>query len=247
MLHILFKPTTTPPAGYIRVIGTYMNYNIGRIEDIYCDHRVELNKIDAVVIPNDIAPGFKFADIYLDRMSIRKGSHIMQEFPDLMQSDEPESEKVRYYLTAEDKELGVKFNKFVMNKIIADRFSERFKELFVDASILEKATWEEQKREALLYQQDNNAQTPLLDVLATGRNISKADLATKILNKVNEYNTKLANLLVEQQLLEQRVKACVTIPDCHRLRHEKFGVSVSYQQQQDENIPVTPLTLKMDF
>ena len=116
-----------------------------------------------------------------------------------------------------------------------------------DASLLEKATWEEQKREALLYQSDNTANTPLIDILAIGRELTKEELVTKIINNVNTYNTSLANLLVEQQQLEQRLKACVTIADCHRLRHEKFGFSVSYQQQMDENIPTTPLTLQMDF
>jgi hypothetical protein len=116
-----------------------------------------------------------------------------------------------------------------------------------DASLLEKATWEEQKREALLYQSDNTANTPLIDILAIGRELTKEELVTKIINNVTTYNTALANLLVEQQQLEQRVKACVTIADCHRLRHEKFGISVSYQQQMDENIPTTPLTLQMDF
>ena len=53
MIHILFKPQNTP--GYIKVIGTYLNYAVGRIPDEYCDNRVELHKIDAIVIPeNDV-------------------------------------------------------------------------------------------------------------------------------------------------------------------------------------------------
>lgn len=244
MIHILFKPQNTP--GYIKVIGTYLNYAVGRIPDEYCDNRVELHKIDAIVIPENIAPGYKFADIYKDYLSVKKNTTIWDDFS-LMLSDEDATEKVRYMLTEEDRMLGVEFNKLVMRKIISDRFTERLKELMLDASLLEKATWEEQKREALLYQSDNTANTPLIDVLAAGREITKEELITKILTNVSNYNTALANLLVEQQQLEQRVKACVTIADCHRLRHEKFGFSLSHQQQLDENIPTTPLTLQMDF
>lgn len=244
MIHILFKPVNTP--GYIKVIGTYLNYSVGRIPDEYCDNRVELHKIDAIVIPENIAPGYKFADIYKDYLSVKKNTTIWDDFS-LLSSDEDATEKIRYMLTEEDKMLGVEFNKLVMRKIIADRFTERLKELMLDASLLEKATWEEQKREALLYQSDNTANTPLLDVLAIGRGITKEELVSKILTNVANYNAALANLLVEQQQLEQRVKACVTIADCHRLRHEKFGFSVSHQQQLDENIPTTPLTLQMDF
>lgn len=246
MIHILYKFGFEVP-GYVIRLSSYMNYYIGRIPSEYNDNRVELKKMNAVVIPEDIAPGFKFADIYKDYLSIRTVSSIMDEFPQFANSGELDTEKVRYYLTDEDRELSVKFNKFVMLKVIADRFSERMKNLMVEASDLEVATWEEQKREALLYQSDNTASTPLIDILAAGRGIDKSVLVTKILNNVEAYKIKLANLLVEQQQIEARVKACETIADCHRLRHEKFGMSVSYQQQIDENIETSPLTLTMDF
>lgn len=246
MKHILYKSGVEVP-GYVTKLSSYLNYYIGRIPDEYDDQRVELKKMNAVVIPEEIAPGFKFADIYKDYVSIRSVSHIMDEFPQFANSGELDTEKVKYYLTDDDRDLAVKYNKFVMLKVIADRFSERMKNLTVDASDLEVATWEEQKREALVYQSDNTASTPLIDILAAGRGITTPELVAKILVNVETYKVKLANLLVEQQQLEQRVKACQTIPDCHRLRHEKFGVSMSYQQQLDENVPTSPLTLAMDF
>ena len=246
MKHIIFKMGVDSP-GYVTKLSTYLNYVIGRIPDEYDDNRVELKKMDAVVVPEEYSRGFIFADIYKEYISIRTVSSILDEFPELVSSSETEEEKVKYFLTDADRDLAVKFNKFVMLKVIADRFSEKMKNLTVDASDLEVATWEEQKREALLYQSDNTANTPLIDILATGRGITKLELVTKILNNVDSYKVKLANLLVEQQQLEQRVKACQTVADCHRLKHEKFGVSMSYQQQLDENIPTSPLTLSMDF
>lgn len=246
MKHILYKSGVEVP-GYVVKLSSYLNYYIGRIPDEYDDQRVELKKMNAIVIPENIAPGFKFADIYKDYISIRINSHIIDEFPQFANSGELETEKVKYFLTDEDRELAVNYNKFVMLKVIADRFSERMKNLTVDASDLEVATWEEQKREAILYQSDNTSSTPLIDILAEGRGITRETLVTKILANVDAYKIKLANLLVEQQQIEQRVKGCQTIADCHRLRHEKFGVSLSYQQQIDENIETSPLTLTMDF
>jgi hypothetical protein len=225
----------------------YLNYQYGRIADEYNDMRLELNRMGAVIIPEEVAKGFVFADIYKDYVSVRTNSHIMDEIPQLAESGETDEEKVRHYLTDEDRAAGVAFNKAVMKKLIADRFSERYKELMVDASTLEKDTWEEQKREAFGYLADNDYQTPIIDILSTGRNIQKNVFIQKVVDKVTEYNTKLANLLLEQQLMEERVKACQTIADCHRLRHEKFGVAISKQQREDENIPTTPLTLKIDF
>jgi hypothetical protein len=246
MKHILFKMRGEVP-GYIRVIGSYMNYYYGRIEDVYDDMRLQLNELNAVVIPEGVGNGYIFADIYLDYVSVRTNSSMMDEIPVLAQSSETEEEKVRYTLTEDDRSAGVEFNKAVLLKVIADRFSERHKDLMVDASKLEKDTWEEQKREALGYQSDNTYPTPVIDILSQGRNIDKSTFIQKIIDNVNTYNTKLANLLLEQQLLEQRVKDCVTLADCHRLKHEKFGVAMSKQQKEDENVESTPLTLKMDF
>jgi hypothetical protein len=246
MTHILFKVQGNTP-GYIQVIGMYLNYNYGRIADEYNDMRVELNKLGAIVIPEEVARGFVFADIYKDYISVRTNSHIMDEIPQLAQSGETEAEKVKHFLTDEDKAAGVAFNKAAMRKVVADRFSERYKELMLDASILEKDTWEEQKREAFGWTADEDYQTPIIDILCAGRNIDKSIFVQKIINNVTAYNTKLANLLLEQQLLEERIKACVNIADCHRLKHEKFGIALSKQQREDENIETTPLTLRMDF
>jgi hypothetical protein len=171
----------------------------------------------------------------------------MDEIPQLAQSGESEEVKVKYYLNDSDRDAGVEFNKVVMKKVVADRFSERYKELMVDASILEKDTWEEQKREAFGYVADNDYQTPIIDILSTGRGIDKEVFVQKIITNVTSYNTKLANLLLEQQLMEEKIKTCETIADCHRLRHEKFGVALSKKQREDENVSTTPLTLRMDF
>jgi len=246
MTHIFFKAHGEVP-GYIQVIGMYLNYNYGRIADEYNDMRVELNKLGATVLSEDVAKGFVFADIYKDYISVRTNSHIMDEIPQLAESGETEAEKVKHFLTDEDKAAGVAFNKAAMKKVVADRFSERYKELMLDASTLEKDTWEEQKREAFGWMADEDYQTPIIDVLSTGRGIDKSTFVQKIITNVTSYNTKLATLLLEQQLLEERIKACETIADCHRLKHEKFGIALSKQQREDENISTTPLTLKMDF
>src|SRR6056300_384148 len=163
MKHILFKMRGEVP-GYIRVIGSYMNYYYGRIEDVYDDMRLQLNELNAVVIPEEVGNGYIFADIYLDYVSVRTNSSMMDEIPVLAQSSETEEEKVRYTLTENDRSAGVEFNKAVLLKVIADRFSERHKDLMVDTSKLEKDTWEEQKREALGYQSDNTYPTPVIDI-----------------------------------------------------------------------------------
>lgn len=246
MKHIIFKQRGNVP-GYVQVVGPHMNYYYARIDDIYDDMRLELIELNASVISEDVAAGFIFSDVYKEYISIRTNSSMMDEIPSLANSSETEEEKVKYILTDEDRSKGVEFAKAVMLKFIADRFTQRYKDLMVDASNLEKDTWEEQKREAFGYQSDNTYPTPLIDILSQGRGIEKSVLIQKIIDNVNSYNIKLGNLLLEQQLLEQRVKDCTTLADTHRLKHEKFGIAMSKQQKEDEGIETTPLTLKVDF
>lgn len=246
MTHIIFKMQGNIP-GYINVVGMYMNYYYGRIADEYNDMRVELVNMGAEIIPSEVASGFVFADIYNDYVSVRTNSHIMDEVPQLAESSETDVEKVRYVLTDSDKLLGVEFNKTIMKKVIKDRFSEKHKGLMVDASLLEKDTWEEQKREAFGFESNSNYPTPIIDILSNGRDIDKTTFVNKVIEKVDLYNTKMATLLLEQQLLVEKVNICETIADCHRLKHEKFGIALSKQQKEVENIETTPLTLKMDF
>ena len=245
MVHILFK-MGEPVPGYIKVMETYLGYNIGRIYDEYYDTRVDFLKLNAIVIDEDLAPGYKFADIYKDYVSMRQTSNIIEDFP-LLQSAEPENLKVKYYLTDEDKALGVAFNKFVMRKFVEDRFTQKLRELQVNASELETATWRQQTKEAEKYLADNTASTPIIDALIEGTDYTREEYANKIIARESAYFEKLAGMLKSQRAIERRIKECETIADCHRLRHEKFGFSVSYQQQQDEEIETTPLTSQPDF
>lgn len=245
MVHVLFKQGVPVP-GYIKVMENYLGYNIGRIEDIYYDTRVDFLKLEAIIIPEDIVPGYKFANIYKDYIKMRQNSAIIDDFPFLQSSENPD-DKVSYTLTDDDKALGVTFNKFVMNKFIEDRFTQKLRELTVNASELESATWRQQVKEAENYLADDSYSTPLIDALIEGTSYTKAEYANKIKTRETNYFAKLANMLKSQRAIERRVKECSSIADCHRLRHEKFGFSVSWQQQTDESIETTPLTSKPDF
>jgi len=260
-MYILFKQTNIDHASYIKVLGIYMGYCIGKIEEEYNDNRVDLKSVNAVVLTEDQHKGWVFANCYSGVLKIKAGTGVFDEFS-LMASWEPDGDKTVYNMTADDVIAGVNFNKIVMKKIIEDRFNERFKDLQFNSSELEKATWEEQRREAIAYQADNSASTPVLSILAPARSgssggmssgsyfsgsLTVSQLATKVVSKVDTYLERLAGLLKEQQILEDKVSSCKTLPDCHRLRHEKFGVGMCQTQQLEESISETPLTLKIDF
>jgi len=154
-------------------------------------------------------------------------------------------------LSEEDKKNGVLFNKAVLNKIVEDRFTEKSQELQLNASELERASWSAQEAEAWATRRARGQRipgmTPVLDILAGAQGISVGDMAEKVLSAVESRNIKVATLFAEEQKIKKEIKKCQTLADCHRLRHLKFGVSLTGKQAQDEGVEKTPATLKITF
>ncbi len=217
-MYILFKTMTSP--GWCTQISTFLNYTLGYIPVEYNDLRVNLEPLHASQVSEEVAAGWMFTK-YGSQIKIKKGSQLGDML--WMQSSEPEELKQIYEFTAEDKAKGLVFIKAVMKKWIEDRFDQRFGELYMEASNVEKATWDLQKAEALAYTNDSDAVTPTLDILSATRKISKANLVTKIINNVNSYNDAVINLLKEQQIIEDKVKACATRTEAHIIMYTDFG------------------------
>lgn len=70
----------------------------------------------------------------------------------------------------------------------------------------EITTYEAQKKEAQSLMENENAETPLLNELATQRNQDKKELAKKILEKNKIYTERLAKLLGYKQNLIKQVE-----------------------------------------
>ena len=142
------------------------------------------------------------------------------------------------------------FHEAILNKIVEDRFTEKFRELQLNASELEKASWSAQEAEARAtsrWWKCIPGATPVLDILADVRGISVGDMAEKVLSNVESRNIKVATLLAEEQKLKEEIKKCQTLADYHWLRHLKFGVSLSAAQAKDRGIEKSPATLKIIF
>jgi len=68
----------------------------------------------------------------------------------------------------------------------------------------ERLTWAIQLEEAAKYLSDNTANTPFIDQLAIYRNITKADLVTKIMENANAFRAASGMILgIQQKLLDQ--------------------------------------------
>ena len=247
-IYIIYRPSEQV-GGYVEKLGSYMNYFAGRIDELYIDNRIEISKINATVVDKDVGCGWLFADAYSGRVSIKGETPAAKQMENVVGELEL-GEKVKYDLTEEDKKNGALFHEALLNKIVEDRFTEKFRELQLNASELEKASWSAQEAEARAtscWWKCIPGATPVLDILADARGISVGDMAEKVLSKVESRNIKVATLLAEEQKLKEEIKKCKTLADYHWLRHLKFGVSLSGAQAKDRGIEESPATLKITF
>lgn len=246
-IYLIYK-NTLQADGYVETIGNYLNYNVAKIQKSYLDTRINITKLNPIVIRKELALVWRFADSYDGKVSIKLNTNVAEQLNDKLTEkqllDLQEKGKIKYELSEKEKELTIEFNKLILCKIIEDRFSEKLFELGNHQSALEKESWPVQQYEATLPVSEKK---PVLEILAKSKGISVEEMAEKVKAKTYQRNLSIANLLVEEQKLKSEVKSCKDIADCHRLRHLKFGISMSTKQMEDEKIEISPATLKIIF
>ena len=131
--------------------------------------------------------------------------------------------KIKYTLTDADKSNGMEFLK-IYNKLVLDRvYNKRLKEEQLHISEIESLSWDQQRKEAESYNADNTASTPLLTKLAEARDITIAQMVSKVDTAIENYYEKLAVLLAKKQKIENEMKACTTLIELHVVNAHRFG------------------------
>jgi hypothetical protein len=123
-----------------------------------------------------------------------------------------------------------------MRYILDDTYNKRFIQEKLYVTELESSTWAQQEAEAKAYLADSSVSVPMLTVLADNRSITVAEIANKVVNAVNAYNTKITIMLGKKQKVETEIKACQSNADCNRLMHMRFDVTMPYTQKEEEGI-----------
>jgi hypothetical protein len=119
-------------------------------------------------------------------------------------------------------------------------YDKRFVQANLPPSGLEGATWPQQKAAALAYSQDSTAEVPMLTALASARNITVSEMATKVLTALTNYNNTIAQLYATKQLRVEQIKACSSIADCNRMLHRHFDLHMPMKQTVDEGLQGEP-------
>ena len=172
--YVLFKKNSIEQKpGWITDYHNYCGYGVGVITDEMQDLRVELDHIHAEIIPYSTAKGVLFADSYDGTISIKPGTTVSDEFPQIVGSGE--AAKTTYTLDSDDTAQSVLFNKVLFKRIIRDRYNQHWLALS-QASALEKQSWSVQQAEAEAWTADNTVSTPTLSTLATARGLTVSAL-----------------------------------------------------------------------
>jgi hypothetical protein len=140
--------------------------------------------------------------------------------------------KIQVEITDEIRKEIVDFMCIFAKEIIEDEYNTRFKVL-KDTTDLEQASWEIQKHESkewLTYRGEEGHKTPFLDYIATERELDKDLLATKILEKSEEYEDRLSTMLVDYQKLIKKFESCETVWDLNILYEDYLGIIMPTSQ-----------------
>lgn len=233
-MYLLFKSVDERTLGPIQVVGTWYDYKFGYIPDTHKDI-IPYQHLNPRILDEDVALAWPFISAYRDYINVRPGTPQNLQL-NVVQSHEATGEKERYTLTDDDISNTVLLIKEIMRCRLDEIYDRRMVAANINVSLLESSSWEKQKEEALEYDADNTVDTPLLSALANARSITVDEMVQKVLDAISAYNTSISDLLAAKQAVENDIKSCQSIADCHRLMHNRFEISMSAQQMEEEGI-----------
>lgn len=231
-MYILFKKVDEKTQRNIITYGEWTLWTIGYIPDTHVDI-LEYHHLNPTVLDEQVAKAWKFIGEYRPYLSV-KNNTVQLEQLELVASMEPGSYKQQYFFTNEDRENTVILMKAIMRKWLDEVYDKRMQALNLTTSELEANSWAQQRAEAEAYDADNTVSTPLLQSLATARGITLTEMVVKVLNAIQSHNQQIATLLASKQTVEAEIKACMDVPACNRLLHNRYDLQMPLQQMEDE-------------
>lgn len=234
-MFLIFKTVSDQQLGLIKRVGQYLDFVVGWLDDSVKDI-VPIQHLHPTIVESEgVAMAWKFAGNYSGYISVRPRT-LANEQLQVLSSMEPDHMKGRYFLSEEDKQNTVEFMKIVLRKILDEVYDRRFEHLNIEATKLEFASWQSQITEAWTYKIDPTVESKVLELLSQARNITKDEMADKIIKAHKDYENQIINLLSKKQTVEQEIKICETIADLNVLIHKRFGYNMPVRQQEEMGI-----------
>ena len=233
-MYLLFKSVSQRDLGIVQPVGRWASFIIGYVPDTHKDV-FDFRQFRPRILEEEVAYSYMFLSAYRNFINV-KPETPQNDRLQLLSSEESIGAKAKYYLTDQDKANVVSLFKEIMRYTLDEVYDKRLIELKLNVSEIELQSWDQQRQEAIAYANDASASTPMLSVLATSRGITVAEMVAKVQSAIDKYNADLANLLGKKQAIENEIKLCASMADCHRLMHNRFEVNMSQQQREEENV-----------
>jgi len=152
--------------------------------------------------------------------------------------------KTAIELPQERIDAAIEFMKLSAKLIIEDEYDRKFLSLKAEDSKLEQYFWNAQVTEA------NNleGETPILNSIATAKNVAVSDVAASVLTGNKAFNEKALALYDAMVALKQKFTNCATIKELNVLWEDYLGVPMPQSQAIElgnvEEDGWTPLPIK---
>lgn len=132
--------------------------------------------------------------------------------------------------------------KMVAKAVIEEEFDKRLQKLDM-GNHLEEMTFQFQYEEALKYKADDKADVPLLSAVAEARDLTKGEMADRIISARDSYRSRITNLFKKMTEVKQIFKSCSTIVELNRAYEDYFNIAMKEQQAVAEGrIVIDPET-----
>ena len=187
--------------------GAFNGYLIGKIGDDG-DNIFDYVTNNAIILTERLWRAGLFVAESNGYVKIAAGTNL--EFAVMANSTSPKG-KEAYTFTDDDITATTELMQLIMKQQVEERFDTHFQNLNTRTNQLELSSWPQQEREARKYVNDNAYPTPTLSILAEDRGVTVDYLANKVIEKVDIYNTEVANLLAQQQVIIKRIELGDTI------------------------------------
>ena len=98
-IYLIYK-NSLQADGYVEVIGSYLGYNVAKIQKIYIDNRINISKLNPIVIRKELALVWRFADTYDGKITVKLNTNVAEQLQDKFSEkqliDLEEKGKIKY-------------------------------------------------------------------------------------------------------------------------------------------------------
>lgn len=152
------------------------------------------------VCPQQVIDGLQFFVSVQEGAKLYKGYSSGQE-EEFFDEDFDKSRGIRIKRPMTEEEVTDRYEaiRWLRIRMVRNHFRNKFETLTSNKTPQERATWKLQEDEARAYLVDNTIVTPTLSSLAVAKNTTVANLVPLVLAAVDNYNTQITQLFVEEE------------------------------------------------